>query len=264
MEHRRRLRETFETVADRYAAARPAYPEALFDDLVDLAQLRPGAKLLEIGCGPGIATRPLAERGYEIHAIELGAGMTAAARRALAAYPNVTVEQGAFEDWTPPPGMAFDLVYAATAWHWIDPEIAYERAAARLRGGAALAFWSADHALPADADPFFEEIQHVYDELGEHHPGPLPPPPPEAAPTQEDAIERSGWFNLVGVRRYVWERRYTADEYVALLDTFSGHRSMPEASRAHLYREIRRRLATRPDRSVRRHWLAILHVARAV
>jgi hypothetical protein len=60
----------------------------------------------------------------------------------------------------------------------------------------------------------------------------------------------------------VWERRYEADEYIALLDTFSGHIAMGEAKRARLYGEIRRRLAERPDGRLRRHWLAILHVAR--
>ena len=64
------------------------------------------------------------------------------------------------------------------------------------------------------------------------------------------------------MRRYVWETTYTADEYVALLDTFSGHIAMEESKRERLYREIRRRLARRPDPRLRPHWYAILHVAR--
>ena len=260
-DYRVRLRATFDSVADRYAAARPEYPVALFDDLVALSGLQPGARLLELGCGPGTATRPLAERGFTIHALELGAALAAAARHVLATYPAVTVEQAAFEAWDSP-GSTFDLVYAATSWHWIDPAVRYPRAAALLRPGGALAFWSAGHAFPNGFDPFFTEIQQVYDEIGEQHPGPWPPAPPGQVPTHEEEIVASGRFTVVGVRRYVWERRYTADEYVALLDTFSGHRTMPEAGRQHLYCEIRRRLAARPDGRVRRHWLAVLHVAR--
>jgi len=72
----------------------------------------------------------------------------------------------------------------------------------------------------------------------------------------------SGLFEDVRVRRYVWETRYTAEEYIALLSTFSGHITMQAAKREHLYREIRERIGRRPDPRVRRHWHSILHVAR--
>ena len=95
-------------------------------------------------------------------------------------------------------------------------------------------------------DPFFTEIQEVYDEIGESYDGDWPPPPPEAEPDFADEIEQSGLFEDVRVRRYVWERFYTADEYIALLETFSGHISMDAAKREHLYGEIRARLGDPP------------------
>ena len=66
---------------------------------------------------------------------------------------------------------AYDLVYAATAWHWVDPEVRYQRAHEVLRPGGHLAFWRADHVFPVGGDPFFAEIQEVYDEIGEGLPG---------------------------------------------------------------------------------------------
>jgi hypothetical protein len=89
-----------------------------------------------------------------------------------------------------------------------------------------------------------------------------PPPPPEEIADAADEIEASGLFEDVRVRRYVWERSYTADEYIALLETFSGHITMDVAKRERLYREIRERIGSRPGQRVRRHWYAILHVAR--
>jgi hypothetical protein len=59
----------------------------------------------------------------------------------------------------------------------------------------------------------------------------------------------------------VWETSYTAEEYIALLNSFSGHISMDPPKRAHLYREIRRRIGERPDPRMRRHWYAMLYVA---
>lgn len=92
--------------------------------------------------------------------------------------------------------------------------------------------------------------------------GDWPPPTPEQVPDDREEVERTGLFEGVQVRRYVWDRLYTADEYVALLETFSGHIAMDAANRDHLYAEIRRRVGERADPRVRRHWYAILHIDR--
>jgi SAM-dependent methyltransferase len=257
---RESLRAAFESAADRYDAARPAYPAELFDDLVALAGLEPGARLLEIGCATGKATRPMLERGFSVVAVELGAGLAERARRNLRGLP-AEVHVAPFETWSGRPG-PFDLVFAATAWHWVDPGLRYRKAHRLLRPGGHLAFWSALHAFPAGFDPFFTEIQETYDAIGESHAGGWPPPRPDEVPDASAEIEASGLFEDVRVRRYLWERSYTADEYIALLETFSGHISMDAGGRERLFREIRARLQRRPDGRVLRHWHAILHVAR--
>lgn len=238
----------FDGVADRYDAARPEYPGELFDDLVALASLEPGDRLLEVGCATGKATRPLLGRGFSIACVEPGPSLAACAR-AL----GLDVHNVRFEDFET--DERFDLVFAATAWHWLEPGVRYRRAHALLRPGAHLAFWGAFHALPPGFDPFFTEIQAVYDEIGESHPDGWPPPEPE---DDRAEIEASGLFGDVQVRRYLWELQYTADEYVALLDTFSGHIEMTDGQRTRLYGAIRELLA---GRRVRRHWESILHVA---
>jgi SAM-dependent methyltransferase len=254
------LRRTFDTAADLYEASRPSYPNELFDDLVELAELEPGDRLVEIGCASGKATRPLLERGLSVVCVEMGAQLAERARRNLAGLP-VEIHVAPFEAWEGEPE-TFDLVYAATAWHWVDPATRYRKAHRLLRPRGHLAFWNALHAFPPDFDPFFTEIQEVYDAIGESRKGEWPPPPPDQIPDDTDEIEASGVFNDFKVRRYVWGKEYTAEEYIALLNTFSGHISMDQRKRAHLYREIRQRIGRRPDPRVRRHWYAILHVAR--
>ena len=54
---------------------------------------------------------------------------------------------------------------------------------------------------------------------------------------------------------------YTANEYIDLLDTYSGHRAMDDGARALLYDRIRRRIETRPGQQVRKTYVAILNVA---
>ena len=166
--------------------------------------------------------------------------------------------------WLPASPEAFGLVFAATAWHWIDPEIRYLKARELLKPGGHLAFWEAVHVFPDGGDPFFREIQDVYDEIGEGLPPGTEFPRPGELPDSRAEIEASGLFTDVAVRRFDWEIRYTADAYIRLLDTFSGHITMADWQRDRLYGEIRRRLAARPGGQLRRHWGAVLHVARRV
>ena len=258
-EERERLRQTFDRAAERYDRVRPDYPEILFDDLIALAGLAPGDHLLEVGCVTGKATRPLARRGFRITCVELGAELAAAARENLAGFP-VEVVRGQFEDWQPPEPVS--LVYAATAWHWIDPAVRYRRAWQALRPGGHLAVWTAEHVFPDDGDPFFREIQDIYDEIGEGLPPGTGRPRPGELADDRDGIEASGLFEVTAVRHYDWERVYPAEEYIELLSTFSGHLAMADWKRRRLYGEIRRRLALRRDHSVRRHWGTVLQVAR--
>jgi SAM-dependent methyltransferase len=258
---REHLRATFESAAEQYDASRPSYPEELFDSLVELAQLRRGDRLLEIGCATGKATRPLLERGFSVVCVELGEQLAEQARRNLQGLP-VQVHAAPFEAWSGEP-RAFDLVFAATAWHWLDPEVRYVRAHRLLRPGGHLAFWSAVHAFPPGFDPFFSEIQEVYNQIGDAWEGRWPPPEPDSVPDDREEIENSDLFDDLQVRRFVWEVSYTADQYIALLDTFSNHIAMRTETREYLYREIRRRISLRSDPVVRREWLAILHVARS-
>ena len=260
---RDRLKVTFETAADRYQGARPGYPAELYDDLIAAADLQAGARLLEVGPGTGQATLPLAERGFRITALELGPRLAVAARRRLTGYDRVRIVQHAFETWQPPDGEGFDLVYAATAWHWVDPAVGYQLAWRWLRPGGHLAIWTAQHVLPDDdGDPFFRQIQDVYDEIGEGLPSDRVFPQPGSLPTDQAAIEDSGLFTLVLAKEFIWTRSYTAEQYIALLDTFSSHIDMGQWQRDRLYGEIRRRLAARPSGTVRRHWGAVLQVAR--
>ncbi len=118
---------------------------------------------------------------------------------------------------------------------------------------------------PDDGDALSDDIQSVYEEIGEvrpsdavwhwHRPGELP--------DDSAAIRDSGLFEDIQVRQFDWETVYDADSYIALLNTFSNHIQMQDWQRERLYGEIRQRLAIRPDGRLRRHWGAVLHVARA-
>lgn len=212
------LRRTFDTAAERYDRVRPGYPSAVFDDLVALGELEGGSRILEIGCGTGQATLPLAERGYAITAVELGADLAAIARRKLEDYPGVDVVVGAFEDW-PVPAQTFDAVVSATAFHWIDPEIRLSKAAQALRPGGTLAIIETRHR-PLAEEKLLGELTRCH-ERWDSAARPSHRHPEDEPPESWAELDGSERFDRVESRRYEWTREYSTAGYIELLLTYS-------------------------------------------
>lgn len=270
-----RLRASFEQVPELYDRARPGYPAQVVDDLVALAELGGGARLVEIGCGTGQATLPLAERGFAVTCVELGERLAGHARRNLARFPRVDVVRADFETWEPAQA-GFDAVVAFGSFHWIAPELRYARSADLLREGGSLAFVSMAHVLPRDGDPFFRDVQADYEAVVPPDPGWTPDafysppwrlPQPQALADHSDEVVRaelaaSGRFHDVVARRYLWDAVYTADDYVAVLETYSHHRAFDAGTRERLLERIHDRIEARPEPTVRKSYLGLLYVAK--
>jgi SAM-dependent methyltransferase len=258
---RERLRQTFGTVAERYDRARPTYPAGVYDDLAAFGAIPPDGRILEIGPGTGKATVELARRGYEVVAVELSPDLAVIARRNLEAFPRVGVVAADFEAWEGKPG-SFDAVVAFTAFHWIDPEVRFARVARLLRERGALGVVQTNHVLPEDGDPFWAEIQDVYDNVVPS-PDNGPPPLPEEIRGPRADVEASGLFGDVVERRHLWTETY-GTEYVEVLGTYSSNIALPAEQREELFCRIAERIEARPGGRVTKHYLATLVVGRCV
>ncbi|MFE9016765.1 class I SAM-dependent methyltransferase [Streptomyces cyaneofuscatus] len=231
---RARLARIFDEDAELYDRARPGYPPALHDDLAELAGARPGSRVLEVGCGTGQATVPLAARGCRITAVEAGPHMAAIARRNLAGATDVEVVTAPFESWPLPPE-PYDVVVSATAFHWIDPAVRMTRAADALRPGGALAVVRGQH-VRGGTEEFFAEVQRCYERFDpQTPPGLRPPAVADVDPSDHvREVARSGRFGPTVLRRHEQDLTFTTSGYLELLRTFSGHRALPEAARSGL------------------------------
>jgi SAM-dependent methyltransferase len=256
------LKATFEQVPALYDRARPNYPREVFDDLAMLAQLPDAARIIEIGCGTGQATLPLAQRGYSITCVELGEQLAAVARRKLIDFARVEVIHADFERWQPE-RIEFDAVVAFTAFHWIDPDVRYAKVASLLRDQGKLGVVTTEHVLAPDGDDFFLEVQEDYEAVLPDDPATMAggPKHPDTVPDLSEEISASGRFWNMAVRRYLWDIVYTADEYISVLNTYSGHRALDDDTRARLLARIRHRVEARPEGRVRKTYLAMLNVA---
>jgi ubiquinone/menaquinone biosynthesis C-methylase UbiE len=134
----RRYGRVFDEVAAEYDRHRPAYPDELIDQACRAARIGSGDAVLEVGCGSGQLTRSLAGRGLRVTALEPGASLMSLARQNLKSAAEVEFVNARFED-ARLPRERFRAVFSASAFHWVDPETSWQRAADVLVPGGTLA-----------------------------------------------------------------------------------------------------------------------------
>lgn len=254
-------RETLRTVFDQdallYDRARPRYPGIVFDTIDDtMARARDrqpqlGTRTLEIGPGTGQATVELARRGYDVTAVELGAELAELARASLAAFDDVEVITADAEQWDGPTGTV-DLVVSATAFHWLDPDTRLTRVARWLRPGGVVALIGTMH-VAGRSDGFFAAAQRCYERWDPATPpGVRLLPLDEHPPTGQYGLERAAEFTGPTLHRFPVDHEYTAEQYLELLSTFSGHRALDPARRDGLYACLRGLIDAEPGRTITR------------
>jgi SAM-dependent methyltransferase len=246
---------TFDAVADLYDAHRSGYPGGLFSDLAAIAGLKPAYRVLEIGCGTGLATTGFVDRGFDVTAIDPGPSLIDIARRRFKASSNVRFAISTFEDWTPEPE-PFRLVAAAQSWHWVRKEVGFWKAADALSADGHLAIfghtpaWSTD--LTARLEPvylrFAPEIWTPPAENWYLPEGPIP-----------GLVSSSGLFSGVAHRGYSWRRSYTARSFAAYLGTRSDYLMLPKERREALLRAVENAL----PQEFHADWVTNLYVAAA-
>ena len=223
------LRMTFNEDADNYDRFRPDYPKALFDAIFDYAGLRKNSRVFEIGIGTGQAAKPFLESGCTVEAAELGASLCAYVREKFRDFPNFIVKQGDFLALATGE-REYDLIYSATAFHWLDAERAYPKMQTMLRlGGCVALFWNHPFVRRED-DPTNLASSAVYEAL---------------RPTnrtfrefgEEDCEKRTAelkQFGFSDVRPMLFHRTRTlpTEDYIGLLNTYSDHRALAPDKKA--------------------------------
>ncbi len=263
---------SFDGVADLYDELRPRYPDGLYDDLLTLSEAPEHPDVLEIGTGPGVATVPLAERGCSIVGLEPGPHLAAVARAKLSDFTHVEIRESTFED-ADLPAATFDLVVSASAWHWVDPDVGFDKAARVLRPSGSLAVWWGHGSL---TDPvLLADCRAVHERWA-----------PQIAATRyageglspDDRIDElhgrrrrsdinrflaeHGQFAAPIERAHPFDTTYDAQQFVRLLDTYSDYRILDADVRRQLFAEMVEMIESRHDGRVVRHYSPTLFLAR--
>jgi len=209
-----RYGEVFDAVAEAYDRERPSYPEVLVDEACAVGGLTERSCVLEIGCGTGKLTQSLVERGLSVDAVDPGPNMIAFARRRTGDRARFHI--GRFED-VELPEQAFDAVFSATAFHWVDPSVGWAKAARLLRPGGTLALVMFITYLDEETGADNAAIHDIF----ERH---LPPREGIGRPLRDLASLRAGFEERSGDVSAVW--------------TWLGHDDLTSPDAATLFHDV--------------------------
>jgi SAM-dependent methyltransferase len=216
---------SFGADAERYDRARPRYPAALIDSLI--AGLPAEPRVLDVGCGTGLASQPFLDRGIPVFGLEPDVRMADLARRRGVTVEISTFEESTFEQWATSK-REFDLLISGQAWHWVEPVAGISKAATVLRPGGRLAlFWNVGDTPAALKSGFAAAYEQFAPGLDQYSimlghvdlrriDGPL------------ELLRESPAFTEERWQRFDNPVEYTTEEWLDVLFTHSDHSKLPD------------------------------------
>lgn len=254
-----RLRTTFNTQARLYDKARPGYPDQLFENIISYSNINEKSNILEIGCGTGKATIPFLKKGFSITAIDIGDNMLKILSKNID-NEKLKIQNISFEKFKS--NITFDLIFSATAFHWIPKQQSFSKCAYHLNKNGILAVFR--HVHPKEKSGFFAEVQRIY----EKH---VPKWAEQWAKRDyysvkleqfSKEIEDSGYYKNINLKLYFWSEYYTAKQYIDLLDSFSPHIDLEEKIRIPFHNDIYKFIKDSYNDHIEKKYIAALHLCK--
>ena len=152
---------TFDTVAQRYAKMRPSYPDELYQCVLEYSGIGETSEVIEVGIGGGQATLPFLLSGCSLTAVEYGENLSNVCREKFKEFDKFKVITAKFED-VALEDEKYDLIYSATAFHWVPEEIGYKNVYKALKKGGVFARF-ANHPFICKHEPeLSSEIEKLF------------------------------------------------------------------------------------------------------
>ena len=233
------LNWTFNTVADTYEKLRPGYVYELYQTIFNYKPINNTNSVVEIGIGGGQATLPFLQTGCNLMAVDYGENFCKICREKFKEFPNFSAVSGKFEDIDF--NGEYDLIYSASAFHWIPEEIGYKKVYDMLKDGGVFARF-ANHPFRDKGKPeLSEEMDRIYAEYYcKYHnkePKPLIEYTEQQANDRALIAEKYG-FTDIQYKLFYRTRTFSAKEYIKLLGTYSDHIAIEETIRNEFFSKI--------------------------
>lgn len=234
------LEWTFDTVASAYEKMRPGYTDELYQAIFGYIPINNMSKAVEVGIGGGQATLPILKTGCKLTAVDYGEKFCVLCSEKFKEYSDFSAVAGKFEDIDFKDN-EYDLVYSASAFHWVPEEIGYKKVYNMLKDGGAFARFANHPYRDKGNSALSKEIDEIYAEYYYKYYNKEPKKPKEYC--EEQAIGRAMiaekyGFKDVSYRLFYRTRTFTSKEYTTLIGTYSDHIAIEEKIRTEFFGKI--------------------------
>lgn len=240
MDNRDRLGGTFDTAVPLYDKMRPGYPDDIYNAIFDYVYIDAGSRVVEVGSGSGQATLPVLKTGCCLTAVEYGENFTYLLRDKFKDYEKFDVVTAKFED-ARLEADSYDLVFSATAFHWVPEELGYPKVYSILKEGGAFARFANRPQISMEDPALLREIDDIYDEYYNKFYGIKQGSRKRfTEETARDIANIPAKYGLTDIRYHLFhrDRVFSAEEYVQLLGTYSDHIAIEESMRKAFFDKI--------------------------
>lgn len=253
----------YNQTADAYDRTRPGYCQELVNRVLEIVQLASNAKILEIGCATGTATTTFADRGFSLVCVEPNLEFYQTVVRNCSSYEKVQIINTTFEEWQLEENN-FDVVLAATSFHWVSSAVRYSKTAEALKKDGFLILLS--NTAPQPSQEIYQELlASVYQTYAPDVKG------YEAIAIHQKNISslgkeviKSGKFQNLVSEELRCEVIYDVDDYLALLSTLSPYIALDSARRETLWQKLRSTFKNNHGKTIHLSYLSALQVAQKV
>jgi len=225
----RKNRSVFGKMSGEYERFREDYPKQIFADVASFANISAKSEVLEVGCGSGKATLPFARFGCHITGLDINPELISVASSKTSHFKNVEYVNSSFEKAELATG-SFDMIFAAQAWHWVDPNVGYAKVPKLLKeNGVFVVFWKfQDRGSKLRGD-----LQNLYIKYSPNYPAYM-----HDTSSIIRRVSETRSFEEPLKREYNTSKEFTKAEFLGLVATYSWVAILGEATRQLLFDDI--------------------------
>ena len=212
----------FQKLAQAYRSGRRGFDEKIFEVLIQQINGLNGKRVLDVGCGTGIATRQLAQLGAEVVGSDISDEMIAEARQDSVGIEYVVnpSHKIPFTDG------AFDLITAFSAFHWFTDSDSINEIKRVLKSGGSFAVINKNDVtgIRKDVNELFAKYRESHSSKQDYNP--------------EKILEDSG-FEPVVTHAIASTEIYTPEQALIFLQSIALWNLVPENEKEEMLRKVK-------------------------